>query len=78
MTPAPGPSPVQADADFKTRMGETLVLFVKVKAALKAKGKRRGWTKCPRCGGRIVAFLAGRHDHLHMSCETPNCIRIME
>jgi hypothetical protein len=66
------------DQDFMARVCETIGLAIKVKAALKNKGKRRGWTKCPRCGGRIVAFLAGRHDHLHMSCETPNCIRMME
>ena len=41
-------------------------------------GKRRGWTRCPRCGGKIAAFLAGSRDHLHMSCETQNCIRMME
>jgi DNA-directed RNA polymerase subunit RPC12/RpoP len=40
----------------------------KVKEAL----KRKGWTKCPICGQRI---LAGPKDHLHMA---PNCIRLME
>lgn len=67
-----------ADADFMASLNQTLTLAVKVKAALKAKGKRQGWTKCPRCGGRINAILAGSRDHLHMSCETPNCIRMME
>jgi hypothetical protein len=53
-------------------------LAMKIKAALKAKERRHGWTKCPRCGGKITAILAGRRDHLHMACETPNCIRMME
>lgn len=66
------------DANFADDFMETFRLAVKLKAALKDKGKRRGWTKCPRCGGRIVAVLAGKRDHLHMSCETPNCIRMME
>ena len=67
-----------ADAGFADDFMETFTLAQKIKAALKANGKRRGWTKCPRCGGRIVAVLAGRRDHLHMACETPNCIRMME
>lgn len=65
-------------SNFMIWLRETLDLAVKVKAALKAKGKRRGWTRCPRCGGKIAAALAGPRDHLHMSCETPNCIRMME
>lgn len=66
------------DSNFAARVGETIALAIKVKAALKEKQKRRGSTKCPRCGGRIVAVLAGKRDHLHMACETPNCIRMME
>lgn len=64
--------------DFMASLRQTFDLSVKVKSALKRKGKRHGWTKCPRCGGKITAFLAGSRDHLHMSCETPNCIRMME
>lgn len=57
---------------------EAMQLASKVKAALLKKGKRRGWTKCPRCGGRVNAALAGPRQHIHMACETPNCIRVME
>ena len=32
-----------------TRMSEAFGLAIKVKAALKAKGKVSGWTKCPPC-----------------------------
>ena len=66
------------DVAFADSFMEAFRLAEKVKAALKAKGKLQGWTKCPRCGGRINAILAGSRDHLHMSCETPNCIRMME
>jgi len=55
-----------------------LELAHKVKAALKKKKKRKGHTKCPICGQRVNAILAGPKDHLHMACVTPNCIRLME
>lgn len=60
--------------DFKI----ILDLAYKVKGDLKRKGKRKGWTKCPICGQRVNAILAGHKDHLHMACVTPNCIRLME
>jgi hypothetical protein len=49
-----------------------------LKDAMRAKGKRRGWTRCPRCGGKITAILAGRKDHIHMACEKLDCLRLME
>jgi hypothetical protein len=64
--------------DFRSAMLETMNLASKVKAALLRKGKRHGWTKCPRCGGKVHASLAGHKNHLHMACETPNCMRMME
>lgn len=64
--------------EFMVRLDETLQLAVKVKAALRRTGKTQGWTKCPRCGGRVVAVLRGHKLHLHMACATPNCIRMME
>lgn len=57
---------------------EAMQLASKVKAALLKKNKRRGWTKCPTCGGRINAVLAGHKNHIHMACETPGCFRLME
>ena len=50
----------------------------RVKAAMKRKGKRRAWTKCPRCGGRIIAHLAGPRDHIRMACVSVGCVRVME
>lgn len=50
-------------------MMETIALAERVKAAMKRKERRQGWTKCPRCGGRVRCVLAGSRDHLHMSCD---------
>jgi hypothetical protein len=54
-------------------------LASRVKAAMRAKNRTRAWTKCPKCGGKVLAVLAGRKQHLHMACETAGCnIRMME
>ena len=66
------------EPDFVDDFVEVIHLAVKLKEAMKRKDKRQGWTKCPRCGGKINAVLAGRKDHIHMACETENCIRMME
>ena len=66
------------DLDFVDDFVKTIHLGIKLKKAMKHKGKRQGWTKCPKCGGKINAALAGRNDHIHMACETENCIRMME
>ena len=50
----------------------------KMKTAMLKKGKFSGWTKCPECGGKVRAVLAGRKNHIHMACETPGCMRVME
>ena len=65
-------------SEFDEGMAQCFNLALRVKKALKAKGKQRGWTKCPRCGGRINAVLAGRKEHIHMACETKNCMQVME
>lgn len=56
----------------------TIELAVKVKAAMQRKGKRRAWTKCPHCGGRVIAALCGKRDHIRMACQTENCLEMME
>jgi hypothetical protein len=54
-------------------------LASRVKAAMRAKNRTQAWTKCPKCGGKVRAVLAGRKQHLHMACETAGCtIRMME
>lgn len=59
-------------------VSQTLTLAMKIKAAMKKKGKRRAWTKCPTCGGKIIATLAGRKDHIHMGCRDNGCHTLME
>jgi ribosomal protein S27AE len=68
----------RTDADFWDKVRPTLELAQKMKAAMKAKGKTTAWTKCPRCGGKVRAVLAGHKQHIHMACETAGCIRMME
>lgn len=68
-------APVQNDM---RRFRVTIDLAEKVRAALIRKGKREGWTACPVCGGKVRAVLAGPRNHLHMACETPSCIRMMQ
>lgn len=70
-----------ADVDTETaeRFMQVISLGMRLKSAMKLKGKRRGWTKCPRCGGKVIAVLAGKRDHLHMGCQTEGCdVRMME
>ncbi|MDR3496251.1 MAG: hypothetical protein P4L82_16755 [Ancalomicrobiaceae bacterium] len=50
----------------------------KFKARLLKLGKRVGWTHCPKCGGRLEASLVGPRNHLHMACQTANCLWMME
>lgn len=70
---------VDLDAETADRLMQVFNLGQRLKVALKEKGKRRGWTKCPRCGGKVIAVLAGKRDHLHMGCQTPGCdVRMME
>lgn len=65
--------------DFMADFDQSLTLALKVKAAMKAKGKTTAWTKCPRCGGKVRAVLAGHKQHIHMACETAGCnVRVME
>lgn len=65
--------------DVSDHFNQVFGLAVKVKAAMKRQNRRRGWTKCPYCGGKVVVVLAGRRDHLHMACQTAGCnMRMME
>lgn len=57
----------------------TLITFaMKLKASMKKKNVRRGIATCPKCGGKVTAILAGSRDHIHMACETKNCMAMME
>jgi hypothetical protein len=64
---------------FLGQMLGVMELASRVKAAMRAKNRTQAWTKCPKCGGKVHAVLAGRKQHLHMACETVGCnIRMME
>lgn len=65
-------------SDARDRIGETLDLALRVRDAMLKKDKRRAWTKCPVCGSKIRAYLAGSKAHLHMACETKGCIWVMQ
>lgn len=34
--------------------------------------------ECPRCGNRLHAYLTGEKLHLRLTCETPDCISVIE
>ena len=42
------------------------------------RGSVRATRTCPNCGAKVNMVLAGRKQHLHAACETPNCIWMME
>ncbi|MFC6640404.1 MULTISPECIES: hypothetical protein [Sulfitobacter] len=65
-------------SDARDRIGETLDLALRMRTAMLKKNKRRAWTKCPVCGSKIRAYLAGSKAHLHMACESKGCIWVMQ
>lgn len=70
---------VEKDPDWLKDVSETLMLASRLKRALLRKKKRRGWTKCPRCGSKVHAVLAGPRNHIHMGCENKECnVRCLE
>lgn len=58
--------------------GQALTTAVKFKAAMLKRGKRRAWTTCPQCGGRLEGALAGPQNHIRMACTTDGCLAAME
>ena len=64
--------------DFMAGMRQAFETGLKLKSRMIERGLDRAQTKCPRCGGRIDAILAGPKKHIHMSCRTPSCIQMME
>lgn len=48
------------------------------KRLMKRRGSIRATRTCPNCGKKVHLVLAGHKQHLHASCETPNCIWMME
>lgn len=57
------------DKDEWARTLDTLKKALTMKDNMKKKGITRAKAKCPYCDGFWHAVLAGRKQHLHMSCD---------
>ncbi len=66
------------DDDMSTYMRLVIDTATKFKRQMLKRGVRYGYTHCPQCAGKLIGRLAGPRNHLHMTCETPDCIRMME
>lgn len=65
--------------EFWEKAMVSINLAQRMKAAMIKKNKTSGWTKCPECGGKVNAVLAGPRQHIHMACKTKGCnVRAME
>ena len=58
-----------SDSEFTRQVRETFETGMKLKRVMLKKKIRWAKTPCPRCGGWLHGRLAGKRDHLHMSCE---------
>ena len=56
----------------------TLETAQKLKAVMKRQNLRKAKAKCPRCEGYIWGTLNGKKDHLHMRCDGPCKMFLME
>lgn len=63
------------DTDVMKNLWFVMETGLKFKKVMLAKGLTRAQTKCPRCGveNALQGALAGRKNHLRMSCNTPKC-----
>lgn len=63
---------------------EIITFGMAAKARMKQLGKRNVRIKCPRHdtpsdqGPYVYCRLAGKKDHLHMVCESPGCMQLVE
>jgi len=57
-----------ASDSFAGAVALSIETGLKLKKIMLKRGLRRCRCVCPRCGGMIHAGLAGRRDHLRMSC----------
>jgi hypothetical protein len=61
------------DADFRTRVRQTVEVF----ATIMADERKAGDVPCPRCG-RSILFWKGKGPRaLRMACETTGCIQAL-
>ena len=62
--------------EFLSRVAAEVIPFAaETKKRMLAKGKTSGHRACPRegCGGRVSASIAGKHNHIRLSCDNPEC-----
>jgi ribosomal protein S27AE len=69
---------VKAKEDDVRAMFADIEWWMESKQRMIQRKSTRATRTCPKCGGKVNMVLAGRKNHLHGACETPNCIRIME
>jgi hypothetical protein len=66
---------IAADSERKMRAVGPLVKRIK----RENKGRsNRGVEECPCCKGKLHWTIAGYNGHVHMRCETDDCIAFME
>lgn len=70
-------SPLSEEA-FWAKATEALETGMKLKKIMLKKGLTRCRCECPRCGGTITAGLAGRKNHVRMSCSGSCGMNLME
>lgn len=58
-------------------INETLKFGMKAKQQMLDQNLTSAKKACPRCGKWVKLRLAGKKNHLHMSCETEGCMWMM-
>jgi len=76
-----------SESDIKESQAEwdevmnKLMIVMPLAEELKAYHKNHGGSgsrECPVCKGKIYYSVASSNNHIHMKCETDNCIKFME
>ena len=62
----------------KLNFATTIQFAMECKAQMLNHGARRARKTCPICGATVNMVLAGPRNHIHLACETQNCMRLME
>ena len=60
------------ESELQKSVAATMRDAVKLKKVMMKRGLRTARAKCPECEGELHGVLAGKRNHLHMSC---NCHR---
>lgn len=64
---------------FEQQVNETIEVATKMRKIMERKKISRARAKCPRCGkGFVHAVLVGPKKHMHMQCDTTNCLMMMQ